>query len=197
MGLTVETGQGIPDANSYATVATVDAYFADRSNAQWATAVQGDKEAALIRATQGLDNRYRGLWIGTKATKGQALAWPRVDKTTSTGLLIDPDGFEIPADELPQELVMACAEVALIELTERFIQHKVTRDDAVKSDSTGPLSTTYKDTAPSVPHYPHIDALLRNLAAVGTEVIGVSIGLTDDERREMNHVNIDDYFIQG
>lgn len=102
------TTPGAVDANAYASLAFVDAYHAERGNTAWA----GDdalKEAAIVRATFALDGKYRELYVGTKATPTQALAWPRSEA-------YDSDGFALPDDELPINLQRATAEAALVEL---------------------------------------------------------------------------------
>jgi hypothetical protein len=57
MGIVVEDGTGIADANSYASEDDADNYFEDRANDTWATST-ADKEAALIRASASLDAIY-------------------------------------------------------------------------------------------------------------------------------------------
>jgi hypothetical protein len=107
MALDVETGVGLPDAESYASVETADAYHQARGNAAW-TGDDAAKEAALRRSTEYLDGLYRTRWLGQPATPGQGLAWPRASVRA-------PGGF-LPSDALPKALVRACCEVALREL---------------------------------------------------------------------------------
>lgn len=76
MTLTVETGIGFANADSYASVADADAYAAN-FGLTWA----GDataKEVALRRATAFLDANYRARFPGYRVKRrDQALEWPR------------------------------------------------------------------------------------------------------------------------
>lgn len=96
-------------ANSYATLAQADAYHAGRATVAWA----GDdaaKEAALIRATQWLDGRYRAQFPGTRLNgRAQALEWPRYGVT-------DMAGDAVESDTVPQEITDAVCEAAVHEL---------------------------------------------------------------------------------
>lgn len=85
MALVVETGYGVVDADSYATVAEADAYWGARVNADWAAAVGADKEAALRMASEYLDLNH----LGGKAplVDGQGLAWPYLDEELSLSTL--------------------------------------------------------------------------------------------------------------
>src|SRR5690606_13328470 len=89
--LIVETGSGVPGANSYATLGAADAYHGDRANAAWPLASQGDREAALIRAGQYLN----GLpWKGRKSGRANCMAWPRLG-------VVDDDGFPVDSADVP------------------------------------------------------------------------------------------------
>jgi hypothetical protein len=89
------------DANSYATVAEADTYFAGRLNTEaWADA---DQVAALIQATGWIDQfDFRG----ERAVPMQPLKWPRV-------FVYDEDGHELPADAVPRPVKRATFEAAL------------------------------------------------------------------------------------
>lgn len=92
MALIVEFGAGLPDADSYVSVADCAAY----ATAHGLT-FAGDepaKEARLRRATQYLDAQY--AYKGEEQTDAQALAWPR---TVAPGVV-------------PREIVAACCELA-------------------------------------------------------------------------------------
>lgn len=97
---------GGADSNSYATRTGADAYFADRL---YATAWTGEadnavKDAALITATRLIDRRV--CFVGLSVSSTQSLRFP------ITGLLTR-NGYVIPDDELPIDLVHATMELAL------------------------------------------------------------------------------------
>lgn len=73
--LVTETGEGLPDAESYVALAFADDYHDRFGNAAWSAAGEPAREAALRRATQYLDTRYQ--FSGNPLTNTQALAWPR------------------------------------------------------------------------------------------------------------------------
>jgi hypothetical protein len=63
----VEDGSGIVGANSFATVAEADTYFADRGgNTVWDALADADKEAALIVATDYIEKKFGTRFQGTK-----------------------------------------------------------------------------------------------------------------------------------
>ncbi|MBI6727713.1 hypothetical protein YA0032_06060 [Pseudomonas amygdali] len=102
----------------YGNVAEADAYHAARANTAW-TGEDMAKQAALIRASAYIDGkfqaqnscgRWESLFSGVKTGgRAQALQWPRTGAT-------DTEGHEIPADEIPVEVVQATYEAALREI---------------------------------------------------------------------------------
>lgn len=106
MALLVEDGSIVADAESYCSVADADAYFLARGNATWAAIATTElKEIALRKATDYMEQNYRQLWLGYRVDISQSLSWPRSDVVI--------DGFTQPADEVPEEVVRACAELAV------------------------------------------------------------------------------------
>jgi hypothetical protein len=139
MALIVEDGTGFPDADSYASVADADAYFASMGNTQWGAASNANKESALRRATQYLDTYYNNRWQGLRTyARDQALAWPRYD-------VYDDEDNLIANDEIPKEIVQATMEAALRELTNpNSLTPDVTVGRIVKKRTVGPISTEYE-----------------------------------------------------
>lgn len=74
MALLVETGLGVPGANSYVSVAELRAWATDRGLAL--SAVDSDVEALLVKAADYLELKS---YIGTKSTDEQGLSWPRLE----------------------------------------------------------------------------------------------------------------------
>ncbi len=198
--LTKEDGTVVANANVYATVAEADAYHDAHGNTSWDEAGDDEKEAALLRATIGLDSKYRERWLGYKSnhnatTAPQFLAWPRKkDKAQSLAndyvladmdKLVDYDGIEIDANSVPVEVQRAHMEVALIELTQRFVATELNRTNMVKYERVDVIETEYLRNAPATPHYPHIDQLLSSLASTAPVKLGADIGLTEAEQDEI------------
>lgn len=72
----VEDGTGLSDANSYASVAEADAYFASRPRStSWASLTVDAKGGYLVHATRYLDASV--IWEGTRTESFQALEFPR------------------------------------------------------------------------------------------------------------------------
>ncbi len=107
MAFVVEDGTGLATATAYVSVATADAYHADRGNDDWDEADTDDQEQAIVRATDYLDQTFS--WQGKRSTDTQALDWPR----DAVFLL---DGTEIDPDSIPTRLESACSEIALAAL---------------------------------------------------------------------------------
>lgn len=92
MALIVETGAGIPNANSYASESALVSYAAARGVALTVATA----EPLLVAAM----DRLAGLpYIGTRVARDQALDWPRSD--------VCVDGFEYESTELPPQLAQA------------------------------------------------------------------------------------------
>lgn len=160
MPLTVEDGTGLATADSYASRADADAYHAARGNAAWAAASTDARDAALRKATQYLDTRYR--WVGNRSTLTQALEWPRyfVPK------LGYPTGW-------PQvRVVHACIELALRALSVDLLADDEGRD--VLSEQVGPISVTYGPTGGGV-RYPVADLLLSPLVLGGRSSVRLEV----------------------
>ncbi len=119
MSLTVikETGAGLADANSYASVADGDAYFEGHLYATaWAGATSTTKAAALVMATRLVDTQFQ--FNGYRTSETQALQWPRErcpdpDRNLVTSTPLSPvlTNF-VPSDLVPQGVAFAVCEMA-------------------------------------------------------------------------------------
>jgi hypothetical protein len=108
---TVETGEGLANANSYISVAEADDEIAlDVGNtAAWAALDDATKQLRIVYATRWLDDR--AIWRGTKATATQALDWPRKDAK-------DLEGCAVSQTVVPIEVKHAVAKLANFLLAE-------------------------------------------------------------------------------
>ncbi len=198
MAIIKETGAIVAGANTYATFAEVEAFHEARGNSIWTANLDDDaKEAAMLRATAGLESKYRERWIGYKSNHNvtnapQNLAWPRKDdkaQTTADGFviatmdeLVDFDGIEIEPDEIPLLVIEAYKEVCLIELSQPFVSIELSRNDMLKYQRVDVIEQEWLRNAPAVVQFPHIDSLLFGLADTATVKLGASIGLTESEQ---------------
>lgn len=148
MALIVESGEGLPGAESYVSVADCATYAAAHG-----LTFAGDEpaqEARLRRATQYLDAQYS--FKGGESTDTQALAWPR---TAAPGVV-------------PREIVSACCELACkagdlwADVDPR----------AIVSQTVGPISTTYAEPANGgQKRFAGVDALVKRWTVGGGATI--------------------------
>ena len=147
--LTVEDGTRPTGANTYASLADANAYWADRASATWADATDDEKAAALIQATDYLN----GLsWTGRKVAM-RTMAWPRVDVTV--------DGYAVGSDEVPDEVVNACCYMA-----GEFIggaDPLAAQDRALSSMKVGSVEMSWEQVSSPAPQYPALKSILRGL----------------------------------
>ena len=150
MALIVEDGTGKSNAESYISVADADTYHSNLGNTSWAALETGPKEILLRKATNYMIQVYRDLWNGLRSVSGQALDWPR------SGVVVD-DFVAIDIDEMPNEILNACAELALKSNASELLADK-TR--GVKRKKIGPLDTTFDTSSPEGKRYSSVDAML-------------------------------------
>jgi hypothetical protein len=148
MAFVVETGAGLSNANSYASVSHADDYATTRGLTAW-TGTQAQKEAALVRATDYMEATYRGAWLGYKASETQALSWPRSN--------VEVDLFPIPANIVPLPIVNACVELAIRALTEDLLADLGQR---VKREKVDVLEVEYADGSDAVQRFPLVSRML-------------------------------------
>lgn len=107
MAIVVEDSTGVPGAESYATVAACDAYWAARAHTAfattWAAATTANKEGSLREATQYLEATWGPFYRGERRGYVQGLLWPRSNA-------LDDAGYPLP--DLPQEIIRAVCELA-------------------------------------------------------------------------------------
>lgn len=140
--LIVETGAGLPDANSFISVS----YFRDYCGARGydlAAYTLAEIEAALIRSSQFLT--YSVTWKGfrkngrTDAEGYQGLAWPRYYVT-------DGEGYET-INEVPREVKAATAEATVYELQNpRALQPLHAPNERVSMLRAGDVQVAYDTT---------------------------------------------------
>lgn len=132
MTLTVETGVGLANADSYVSAADALSY-ATANGLAWPTDVPA-QEAAVRRATMWIDATYRSRFPGYRRNRRlQALEWPRVQAFALEGggngpspayygdYGVSPYAFDgvfdpLPFDSVPAEIVKATIEAAAREV---------------------------------------------------------------------------------
>lgn len=134
MALEVEDGSGKQNSESFASVAEADAYWSNRGVASWAADTPA-KEVALRKATDYLEQKYRLLWCGQRATYAQALSWPRV------GVVVD--GFSVPSNLVPVEVRRATIELAKRAAVGELMPDAVNSSGEVIHERIGDMEVSY------------------------------------------------------
>ncbi|MBW3512926.1 DnaT-like ssDNA-binding protein [Janthinobacterium sp. NKUCC06_STL] len=149
----IETGAGLADADSYASVAAADARCASLGLTVWAALAEASKEIALRKAVQFMAS-YRTRWAGRRVYQHQALDWPRYNVVV--------DSFIVPSIIVPVDVVNACIDLAVRAGNgEDLLPDLDTGSNAIKKDKTGPLETEYfQNTTDARERFVAVDALL-------------------------------------
>jgi hypothetical protein len=148
MSLIVETGAGLADAESYASVADADAYHAGRGNAQW-TALTTERKEQLLRMATEYMAVYAGSLSGVRQYSTQALDWPRLEAAGH--------GFAVPPSFVPPGVKNACAVLALSAAAGPL---SGASGSTVRRIKIGPMEKEYQDGAAVSARHPAADALI-------------------------------------
>ncbi len=166
MALIVEDGSASATADAYVSLADADTYFAAHgSPSTWTGANDAQQESAIRYATLWIDARY--AWPGLIVSQSQALAWPR-------GGVVDGDGRAMSSTSLPARLVQATCEAALEHLS-TALNEILARGGGIASETVGPISVEYFQSANPGRTFPYIDALLKLIAYPRQSGIGVLV----------------------
>lgn len=170
MAFVAEDGTGLSNANSYTSVAFADDYFTDRGNTVWSAATTGQKQAALVRATDWVEKRFGRRFRGYKRSKTQSLEWPRLDAFDNDDFLLA--GAE---DNIPRQLLKAVCEYAVRALSATLGPDNANVGiDSIK-EKVGPIETSSTRSsfqtaagsslisAASIPDYPEADLWVEEL----------------------------------
>ena len=146
MSLTLikETGAGLANANSYASVADGDAYHDGHLYATaWTAADENKKSTALAMATRLIDAEYQ--FGGVRAVATQSLQWPRRQ------CRIPDEEDELPENQVPKAVVDATCELAReLIITDRTASPP---GEGLSFQNVGSTQTGYNkaDTRPIIP----------------------------------------------
>lgn len=170
MAFVVEDGSGLPDSTAYISVAAFQSYHTDRGN-DFSLYSVAQIQQAIIRATDYIDRRNRGKFVGIRTLETQAREWPRVDAYYFDGRV---------AIGIVSEIREATAEYALRGLGESLAPDPVydERNQVVTGVDVvvGPLreSIQYASSGAVQPvlfrDYPEVDALFAELVEAGVRL---------------------------
>ena len=150
MAFVVETGAGLSNANSYASVSAADSYVADRGITGWASLSQTIKEQSLVKATDYLEATYRAAWKGNRVSETQALSWPRYNVVV--------DGFNFASNGVPLQVVNACIEMAIrASAGETLLADQGQR---VRREKIDVIEVEYQDYSDPTQRYPLVNRMV-------------------------------------
>lgn len=155
MSIVIEDGTGLANAEAFCSVAFADTYLAARGLTLWATMSTAEKEQALRRAADCMEQWYRNTWAGTRVNSTQALSWPR---------------YEVPMRDFCGAYYPSNAVPAIVQQAQALLAFKAAAGDLspdvermVLREKIGPLETEYSPTAPAFTRYRAIDNTLSPL----------------------------------
>jgi hypothetical protein len=161
MSLTVEDGSGLANAESYASVAEADAWHLARGNDIWFDSDfdNTEKEQALRRATDFMEQYYGLRYAGYRKTDTQALAWPRYEVPRA-----DTNGGYWSSDAVPQPVKNACMELA-VKAAQGDLAPDLGRVE--KRTKVGEIEVEYADDGRQSTVYRSINMMLNQFLATG------------------------------
>lgn len=170
MSLTVETGAGIAGAESYATTATIDTYWAARTqnalSATWTALTTAKKDGCAREATTFVDTTWGPRYRGIRRGQVQGLLWPRTDA-------MDDAGYPLP--DLPPELIAAVCELAARAASATLTPDVKAGGGVVKRVKAGSVEVEYESTGNVEKSYPAVERLLSALTnPAGGQYFGIA-----------------------
>jgi hypothetical protein len=115
VGVVVEDGTGLANANSFNTVADVITYASDRGLDFANSPTDSDAVAACIKAGDYLRNELRFRYNGTRQTATQRMPYPR-NGASEVG------GLAVPSNTVPWRLKDAHAELTILAYADEDLQ---------------------------------------------------------------------------
>lgn len=138
--IAVEDGTGVPNANSYGSVADARAYAEMRGivllGPTGAPATDDEVAAMIIKGMDYIEAQAC-KFQGSKTNCSQALQWPR------KGVIICCEDY--PSNQIPKELKNAVFAAVLVQNEGLVLQPNIQASDYVTEETVGPLTTKYAD----------------------------------------------------
>lgn len=140
MAIIINASPGSATANSYATLADANTYFEGHvAGAAWALKTEDERNRALAQATRMLDAYV--TWRGSRASTGQALAWPR------SGLAYPDTGLSVASGVIPTELARATFEQARALLAANREDELAATQQGLEALTAGPVELRFRPGA--------------------------------------------------
>jgi hypothetical protein len=160
MQLLVETGESLPDTNSYIEIADVEKYLPMSMYKKFLELSTDDQIDYVIIASMFID--YSFNWIGRRKTLEQGMSWPRIGAVFQQ--------HEIPDDYIPFQIKRACATAILLIMQYGIEVFQDTAETQIKKEKLGALETEYFEAIKSYfsdsSEYSDINNILRGFFTV-------------------------------
>ncbi len=144
----LETGEGLPNSNSYVSFDYANAFHEMMGNVYWNLLDDTVKYNCLVRASAYIDKRFTTRFRGFRMQRDQALAWPRL-------AAFDDDKYSLT--EIPPRLQKTAYDTPA--------QY---RKSTSTQDSRDPQSNVVNDIF--IPQYPEADLLIEALLMDGGSI---------------------------
>jgi len=168
----VEDGTGKTDAISLCSLDDANDYHAKRGNLSWALITAGERQSLLVQATDYLQQVYRMRWKGVRVSAEQALDFPRnfmeredYEASTINGYQMLGGNYYYPSDNVPLEVINACAELAY-KANSGELAPDLAR--ATIREKVDVIEVEYDKSQPQYTKYRAIDNLLAPYLATGS-----------------------------
>lgn len=168
----VEDGTAKTDAVSLCSLEDANDYHAKRGNATWATLTSGLRQTLLVKATDYLQQVYRMRWKGVRVSATQALDFPRnfmeredYEASTINGYQMLGGNYYYPSDDVPVEVINACAELAY-KANSETLAPDLSR--ATIREKVDVIEVEYDKSQPQYTKYRAIDNALAPYLATGS-----------------------------
>lgn len=162
MAFTVEDGTGLSDANAYISVAFFKSYHDDRGSSYTVFANDAAIEKGIVKASDFVDRRWRGVFRGIRKNTAQSKEFPRVNASYDDGRLIS--GIVLELQEATAELALRAGSADLAPDPTIDASGRVIVEEAVKADVVS-SRTKFSDDGHIMDwhRYPAVEGLMREL----------------------------------
>lgn len=170
--LIIETGVGVPGADSYVATSDIDTYAASSPiGSFWLALTQATKDNCARQATRYLDAVYASPtrltgrkqypYGGTEYPNTQGLEWPRA-------YCFDRDGVPVDQNYIPPQWVIAQQELSLRSAKYGDLSPDINRRNFASREAVGSLSIAYMPGTPPQRTFPYIEMILAQLLQPAT-----------------------------
>ena len=155
--LIIETGEIVPNADSFVSLAQAEQFFRQSGIVEWLAASPETRKRCLREAARYLGFAYR--WIGTVRDPLQSLVWPREGHNA-------PFPFDSVPPAVRQAQIMLAGEALRAPLGVIEDEGRVVSRVSERLEGVGGTDTTYEVQArplDSLKRYPKVEAVLGGL----------------------------------